>query len=209
MSSRRIVYAAVLAAAALLAGCANVREVRSTVRTYSTLAALPEPALYRLELLPSQRAVPAQFGAIEALAQQALAHAAGLQRDDANATLVVHIGVDARELRERADWPHGVYGTYGAPLWWGWPYSVRAWGWYGGWHGSFYDRAPLEYYRAVSIVMRDAATQSIVYETSAATRNVWNDDPAIFGVLFDAALSGFPKASEGPYEVTWGSEAAK
>jgi len=206
MPSRHIVYAAVLAAAALLAGCTSVREVHSTVRTYSTLEALPEPALYRLELLPSQRAAPAQFAAIEALAQQALAHAAGLRRDDARATLVVHIGVDARELRERADWPHGVYG---APLWWGWSYS--GWGWYGGWRwsGTFYDRAPLEYYRAVSIVMRDAATQSIVYETSAATRNMWRDDPAIFGVLFDAALSGFPRAFDGPYTVTWGSEPAQ
>jgi len=206
MPSRRIVHAAVLAAAALLAACTSVREVRSTVRSYSTLAALPEPPRYRLELLPSQRAAPAQFAAIEALAQQALAQAAGLQRDDANATLVVHIGVDAREVRERADWPYGVYG---APIWWGWPYS--GWLWHGGWrwHGTFYDRAPLEHYRAVSIVMRDAATQSIVYETSAATRNMWRDDPAIFGVLFDAALSEFPKAFDGPYEVTWGTEAAR
>ena len=59
------------------------------------------------------------------------------------------------------------------------------------------DGPPLEYYRAVSIVMRNTKTQAIVYETSAQRQDVWTDDPAIFGILFDAALTGFPRPPQG------------
>jgi hypothetical protein len=67
-----------------------------------------------------------------------------------------------------------------------------------GFGGSMmFNEPPLEYYRAVSIVMRDIKTQQIVYETSAQRQDVWTDDPAIFGILFDAALTGFPKPPQG------------
>jgi len=196
MNPRHILHALVLVAAALLTGCASgVREVRSTVRSYSTLSAVPAPAVYRLELLPSQRAAPAQFAAIEMLAQQALAQV-GLQRDDAAASLVVHIGIDARERRDHwGDWPRG--GAWLGHHWWGWPYGRGGWAW----HGGFYDRGAPQRYRAVSIVMRDAATQAIVYETSAMREDVWSDDPAIFGALFKAALTGFPQPPQGARQV--------
>ena len=41
----------------------------------------------------------------------------------------------------------------------------------------------------------------MVYETSALFEDVWTDDPAVFGVLFDAALSGFPQPPQGPRQV--------
>ena len=41
----------------------------------------------------------------------------------------------------------------------------------------------------------------IVYETSAQRQDVWTDDPAIFGILFDAALTGFPKPPQGQRNV--------
>jgi hypothetical protein len=49
--------------------------------------------------------------------------------------------------------------------------------------------------------MRDIKTQQIVYETSAQRQDVWTDDPAIFGILFDAALTGFPKPPQGQRNV--------
>lgn len=55
------------------------------------------------------------------------------------------------------------------------------------------DRPPTLYERSVSILMRDAQTQHIVYETSATHEEVWSNDALIYGVLFDAALSGFPQ----------------
>ena len=48
-------YAIALTATALLTGCASVREVNSTVQSYSTLETLPTPPAYKLELLPSQK----------------------------------------------------------------------------------------------------------------------------------------------------------
>jgi len=40
-----------------------------------------------------------------------------------------------------------------------------------------------------------------VYETSAVYEDVWTDDPAIYGVLFDQALTGFPRPPAGQRKV--------
>ena len=189
----RCIHVLAIVATALLTGCASVREVQSTVQSYSTLGALPAPPTYRLEVLPSQREAQTHFAAIESQAQQALGRV-GLQRDDSRASLIVQIGADARYARDYAAWPY--YDRWGGPRWgWGVGYG-RGWGM--GFGGSFmFDGPPLEYYRAVSIVMRNATTQQIVYETSAQRQDVWTDDPAIFGILFDAALTGFPNPPKG------------
>ena len=185
-------YAIALTATALLTGCASVREVNSTVQSYSTLETLPTPPAYKLELLPSQKD-EIHFGAIEAQAQQALARV-GLVRDDSQARLVVQISAVARYARDYASWPY-----YSSP--WGPRFGFgmgfgRGVGWgFGG--SAMFDGPPLEYYRAVSVVMRDIKTQQIVYETSPQRQDVWTSDPAIFGVLFDAALTGFPKPPSG------------
>lgn len=77
----RCIHVLAIVATALLTGCASVREVQSTVQSYSTLGALPAPPTYRLEVLPSQREAQTHFAAIESQAQQALGRV-GLQRDD-------------------------------------------------------------------------------------------------------------------------------
>ena len=178
-------------AAALLAGCASTRAVDSAVQSYSTLTALPTPPTYRLELLPSQKAEAASFSAIEAQAQESL-QKVGLQRDDQTAGLIVQIGAQARYTSPEY-WP---YGPYGRPWAWGWGH--RGWAMGGGW---MMDRPPTLQYRAVSIVMRDAQTQKIVYETSASYEEVWSNDALIFGVLFDAALTGFPQPPAGARQI--------
>jgi hypothetical protein len=63
------------------------------------------------------------------------------------------------------------------------------------------EMPPTLHRREASLVLRDAATQQVVYETSALHEDVWTDDPALFGVLFDAALSGFPQPPAGPRQV--------
>ena len=177
-------------AAALAAGCATVREVDSQVQSWSTLRALPVPPTYRLEKLPSQQSTDKAFASIEALAHQALQRA-GLQHDDAAARLAVQVSVRASQALP--DWPHYP------PLW----------GWGPGWGGRYPLRAgmmlrempPTLQRREASLVLRDTATQQVVYESSALFEEVWTDDPAIFGVLFDAALSGFPQPPGGPRQV--------
>lgn len=187
---------AALAATALLAGCSTVREVNSTVQSFSSLPGTPVPPTYRLETLPSQQG-QMNFPAVEAQAQHALARV-GMIRDDSRPSLLVQISAVARYARDYASWPY--YDPYWGPRWgWGMSYG-RGWGM--GFGGSMmFDGPPLEYYRAVSIVMRDIKTQQIVYETSAQRQDVWTDDPAIFGILFDAALTGFPKPPQGKRNV--------
>ena len=128
-------------------------------------------------------------------ADQALARA-GLQRDDAAPRLLVQLGVQADAV-PRYD-PFRPYGPYGPGPWGMGGWYGRGWGVHGMWR--FGEPTPL-HRRAVSIVMRDASTQAVVYETSAVHEDVWVSDPAVYGVLFDAALNGFPKPPEGPRQV--------
>lgn len=178
-------------ATALLAGCSTPRIVDGRVQSFSTLAAVPSPATYRIERLPSQQ-MPS-FEPIAALADQALARA-GLRRDDAAPRLLVQIGVQADTVPR--------YDPFGDP------YGPTPWG-FGGWYGRGWgvgglwrmgEPTPL-YRRAVSVLMRDAATQTVVYETSAVHEDVWVSDPAVYGLLLDAALQGFPQPPQGPRQV--------
>lgn len=178
-------------AVAVLAGCSTgPRQVEGQVQSFSTLQAIPAPATYRIERLPSQQ-MPS-FEPIAALAEQALGRA-GLRRDDAAPKLLAQIGVQADTV-PRTD-PFRPYGGFGPGPWGMGGWYGRGWGLHGAW--GFYEPTPL-YRRAVSIVLRDAATQAVVYETSAVHEDVWVSDPAVFGVLFDAALSGFPQPPQGP-----------
>ncbi len=194
MAPRRWIPALLLAlATALLAGCSTTRLVDGQVQSFSTLAAMPAPATYRIERLPSQQ-TPA-FDAIAALAEQSLARV-GLQRDDAAPRLLVQLGVQVDSV-PRND-PFLSYGPYGPGPWGFGGWYGRGWGMHGTW--GFYTPTPL-YRRAVSIMLRDATNQAVVYETSAVHEDVWVSDPAVYGVLFDAALSGFPKPPQGPRQV--------
>ena len=192
-SLRRLCILALCATAALLAGCAGPRLVQSDVSSYSTLTALPSPPTYRFERLPSQQLHAAAFAPIEAQAEAALARV-GLRRDDAHPGLVAQLGVEAGYATPRA-WPYyGPDPFYGR---WGMGYG-RGWGWGAGW---MMDAPPTLYHRKVSLVLRNAQTQQVVYETSATYEDVWTKDPAIYGVLFDQALSGFPQPPQGPRSV--------
>jgi hypothetical protein len=175
---RRALVLPLCMAAALLAGCAGPRLVESDVNSFSTLSALPSPPTYRIERLPSQEAHSAAYIPIEAQAEQALARV-GLQRDDARPRLIAQIGAEGGYASPRY-WPYysdPFYGRFG----WGLGYGGR-WGWGMG-MGWMMDTPPTLYHRGVSLVLRDAATQQVVYETS--------------GVLFNQALSGFPQPPRG------------
>ena len=81
------------------------------------------------------------------------------------------------------------------------------WGW-GGWGGlgggrGFYGGLsmrfppPTLYRREVGLILREAATGNVVYETRAVHEGVWTDNPAVFAAMFDAALNGFPTPPSG------------
>ncbi len=196
-SPRRLTTALLLGlATAVLAGCSIPRTVDGRVQSFSTLNALPSPATYRLERLPSQQT--SSFDPIAQLAEQALARV-GLQRDDAAAPrLLVQVGVQADTVPRVDPWayPYGPYGLYG-PSFWAFGGGV---GLGVGGIRRMGELAPL-HRRAVSVVMRDAQTQAVVYETSAVHEDVWVSDPAVYGVLLDAALQGFPQPPQGLRQV--------
>lgn len=178
--------------AVLLAGCAGPRLVESQVSSYSSLSALPSPPTYRFERLPSQQAQAQSFAAIEALAEAALAEV-GLRRDDAAPRLLAQISAEGGYARPR-DWP------YGGPD----PFFARwhgRWGWHrGGMMGWMMDAPPTLHHRKVTLLLRDAASQQLVYETSALYEDVWTQGRP-FGVLFRQALSGFPQPPTQPRQV--------
>ena len=196
--TRRWLFSLSLCTAAALAGCSTgPRMVEGQVQSFSTMAAVPAPATYRIDRLPSQQ-VPS-FDPIAALAEQALARV-GLQRDDAAPRLLVQIGVQAGVVpRYDPAAPYGFYGPF-APWGWGGWYGRGRGGWGIGGSWAFYEPSPL-HRRAVSLMLRDAATQAVVYETSAVHEDIWVSDPGVYGVLFDAALTGFPTPPQGPREV--------
>lgn len=199
-------------AMAALVGCTTTRLVEGQVQSFSTLQGVPAPGTYRIERLPSQQ-TPA-FDAIEALAAASLARV-GLRREDAAPALLVQLDVQAGHTPRHDRYaPFGpyAYGPYPGGVPWGGPAGYG--GWFGGWQGAWYGGGvwgprslwsmgpptPL-HRRAVSVIMRQASTQAIVYETSAVHEDVWVQDPAVYGVLLDAALSGFPTPPRGAREV--------
>ncbi|MCB1979504.1 MAG: hypothetical protein KDF25_09130 [Burkholderiaceae bacterium] len=193
---------ALLLTALTLAGCAVQRTVDSQVQSWSTLARLPQPPSYRLDLLPSQQQ-ERSFDAIVPMAHTALARA-GLQRDDAAPRLIAEIGVRTGVAYADGPWyPLGPWGGWGP---WGGRRGLQGglgWGFGPGVHAGWMLREmpPVLYRNEVSVVLRDAATQKTVYETSASNEDVWTDAPRIFGVLLDAALAGFPTPPVGPRQI--------
>jgi hypothetical protein len=57
------------------------------------------------------------------------------------------------------------------------------------------------YQRTVSLVIRDAASGRVVYETRAAHDGRWNSTPALWTAMLDAALQGFPAPPTGVRQV--------
>jgi hypothetical protein len=187
-------FTAFIAAAALLllSGCASTYTLDNTVQSFSQLTALPAPATYRFERLPSQQE-PSQ-AQLEALADAAL-NQAGLKRDDANPRYSVQ--VSARVQLEVSPW---------ADPW------DRGWGWGGGfgWRhrhwgmgfgvGSAFDSPPW-YHREVNVIVRDLAANRVVFETRAINDGPWRESIHVLPAMFQAAMQGFPNPPPGPRTV--------
>lgn len=188
-----------LCAALALGGCAGQRIVDSDVQSYSHLTALPAPPTYRFERLPSQQPQgqgAQQVSAIEAAAAQALAKV-GMRLDGLAAAYRAQIY--ARTERQISpDWYDPWWGNGWGPGWGG------GLGWGGrGFYGGLSMRfpPPTLYRHEVGLILRDAVSGNVAYETHAVHEGIWNDNPALFGALFDAALTGFPLPPQGPRRV--------
>lgn len=196
-----------LAATAALVGCASgPATYQASVQSYASMAGIQLPTTYRIELLPSQIQHQQNFSVIANAAQQALQRV-GLQpaANPAHAHLVVQI--DAISVANRsAPSYNAAPGVYG----WGFgrPWAQGPWG-PGPWMGPGPDPLlgwamdptfPVTH-RSVNVVMRNAKTQGIVYETSAQYNDMQMQDPQIWNMLFNAALNDFPNPPQGVRQV--------
>lgn len=193
-------YAIVLAAsigALLLSGCAAMNQLGSDVQTQSSLKSLPV-AGYRFERLPSQQApeLAQNQSALEAMAQKALA-LVGLKRDDAKPGYSVLVGARVQRDQRVSMWDDPFYGNRfnvgftnvrGRS-------GIRGGVYFGG--GGFYPRYDPTLHREVSVVMRDLSTGQVVYESQAFNDSLWADSNAVFPLMFEAAVSGFPTPPSG------------
>ncbi len=207
-STQRLLFAAALAGAALLAGCASLNVVDTSVATFGEWPADATPGTYAFDRLPSQQANPQRQQSLENAAAQALA-VAGFKpaADGAKPTLMIQIGARTERF-EQAPWDD--------PFWWGGP---RRWG-YGGWVGGGpwgpwgpgpyglrrgrwapFPPEPDVYLHEVALLIRDASTGKALYETRASSDGYSEGGDRLLAAMFDASMKDFPHANDKAHNV--------
>ena len=192
----------VLAALLLVTGCSGLRVIDTEVTSFALWpGAAPAPGVsYRFERLPSQQLMPARGLGMELPQEQleALARAAldkvGLVNNPVDATLDVQVSASSR-LTQRQTY-NGRY--------MGGPAVAVGGGTAGGFVGfsmpiMVYD-TPM-YLREVSLVVRDARSHAVLYETRATHDGIWSDARAVLPAMLAAALQGFPVPPAGTRRV--------
>ena len=193
---------AVLATLLLVTGCSGLRVIDTDVTSFALWpGAAPAPgASYRFERLPSQQLMPARGlgmelpqDQLEALAREALAQA-GMLNNPADAAFDVQVSASSRVTQRQ-----GYDGRF-----MGGPAVAVGGGTAGGFVGfsmpiMVYD-TPM-YLREVSLVVRDARSHAVVYETRATHDGIWADARAVLPAMLAAALQGFPVPPAGTRRV--------
>ena len=197
-----------LACAFALSACASVYRVDNQVESFprwadGSGAQVPAPPqTYRFERLPSQASGSAAQSTdlLEQWARDAFKPLGWTPAaDPATAPWTIEITGTGVRL-PRAPWED--------------PWYENRHGWFGqinvgigsGGSGIFWSpwlmRTEMPYYqRQVAIVIRDAASGRVVYETSAAHDGRWNSTPELWRAMISAALEGFPSPPKGVREV--------
>lgn len=187
-----------LAALMLLSGCASVFRLSHTVHTHTAWATDALPAAgdsFAFDRLPSQQAEP------QATIRQQLEEAAltvlsqhGLQPAAEHSAARWTLQLTWRQQRTWRDLWHDPF--FPGPFW-GMPgrdYVVTGTGqviWLPTMH-----RAPTAHYeRELKVLLRDARTGQVVFESTATQESPWHDNPALLTALMEAAFDGFPQPS--------------
>lgn len=186
-------------AAGWLSGCASVylvdNQVQSFARWSEAAPSVPAaPQSYRFERLPSQMSNDAAQATLERLSTEALA-SVGWTPAGEGGTAPWRVQVSASTVTlPRAPWESPpspwrradrVVSADGKVV-----YMPR-----------FMEIESPFYQRKVSLVIRDAASGRVVYETQAAHDGRWGGSEPLWGAMLNAALQGFPQAPEGPRQV--------
>jgi hypothetical protein len=194
-----------LSAGFLLAGCSGMRIVDSQVAAFSKLEAAPAAGTaWRFERLPSHQnledSVALRRTKLEAMAALELGKAGFAPQPVAStgqAAYTVQLSARIQRL-ERGPWdPIEPWPGHG--FGWGLPgrdYVVTGSGRVI--YAPVFPRVEAPWYvREVSLLIRDAKDNRVVYETQARHEGRWADDEAVLPAMFAAALQGFPKPPEG------------
>lgn len=187
----RFFFAAAMAV--FLAGCATGYRLDNQVQSFSHLQGIPAQPTYRFERSLSQQADPAQQ-ALEALADPAL-HKAGLRRDDAQPRYSVQ--VSARVNRTLSPY----YDPWDGWGWGGWGVGLGGRNFGLGFGGPWARPDSYWFQREVSVVIRELASNRVVYETRALNDGPLLDNRVVLPAMFDAAMQGFPTPPAGPRRV--------
>ncbi len=203
--TQRLLCVAALAGAALLAGCASLRTVDTSVATFGAWPADAAPGTYAFDRLPSQERDPQRQQALENAAAQALA-SAGFKpvAEGTKPSVMVQIGVRTERF-EAAPWDD--------PFWWGGPRRFGYAGWapygpYGPWGPYGYRRgvwAPFPpadvYLNEVALLIRDANTGKALYETRVSSDGYSSGGDRLIAAMFDASMKDFPRTNDKAHSV--------
>ncbi len=204
MNITRCLGSALVAASLALAGCASV-VVDSEVNAFSKLPLAPVAnARYRFEVLPSQQAEAGRQAKLEAATQTAL-QKVGLTRNDGAARYSVQVAVRSQEVARGGypgDWDNGFggFGRFGHPYWRNAYYGP---GFYPGFgfYAPFHPGASSSYRHEVTLLLRDVASQQVVFETKAVHEGFWRDTERLLPAMLEAALRDFPNPPQGARQI--------
>lgn len=181
----------------LLAGCATVSSVPVEVSSHTEWPAGRKPGTYAVERLPSQQAHAAEQERIEAAARPAIEGAGFTPAPADQADVLIQVGARVFEVPGRDPFANSFFWR-------------NDWWYYRGYRPFFYGPGfgPGLYYndfpdiqRETALLIRDRATQKVVYETRAALVGRWYAE-GLLGLLFEASMKDFPTPAISPRTVT-------
>ena len=177
--------ALLLSAALLLSGCAAFKTITPEVRSFGSWPEGRAAGTYAFERLPSQQQPLSRAAEWERQAAPALAKAGfKLAGDPAKADVIVALGVRVG-ISDADPWSDPLWHRWNAPLYaWRFGMPPRS-------HPMFIER---RYEREVGVLIRDRASGQAIFEARASHDGATRGDDALMAALFEAALTGFPKA---------------
>lgn len=179
--------AALVLGGLLLSGCAGIRNVDTTVSSFTGQPGAVTGATYRFEQLPS-RPPSAERAKLEAQADDVLKKS-GLQKVDTAARYSVELNLESQAyLRE----PPVLLSHHGR-------IALVPVGIY--WREMPWSPNDLWYHYELRIVLRDTSTAQVVYETTAELESPWDHDDRLSEALLQAALHDYPLPPSGPRNV--------
>jgi hypothetical protein len=167
-----------------LAGCATNRMIDNSVRSFNTATAdlpLEGPFSFRFDRLPSQQADAQTQERLEEMALPVLAQK-GLVPDTLGPRFTLELGMAVEAINQSGPFhAYWGFGTIGSGLW-SQPGSMGL--------------EPTRYRYTVHLLLRDAASKTVVFESTATHEGPWSDRAAVLPAVLLAALQGFPQGSE-------------